>query len=95
MPFVMMTMVLMMMTMVMMTIAIQALAYDDDDRDDDTWVAIRYEYRRPKYRDASMHRCIVTTLATMCSFTCCRLGFLNDAGHYRADGCKLYKWQRF
>ena len=25
-------------------------------------VAIRYTYRRPKYRDASMHRCIVTTL---------------------------------
>ena len=29
----------------------------------DTWVAIRYAYRRPKYRDASMNRCIVTTLA--------------------------------
>ena len=28
----------------------------------DTWVTIRYTYRRPKYRDASMHRCIVTPL---------------------------------
>ena len=28
----------------------------------DTLVAIQYTYRRPKYRDASMHRCIVTTL---------------------------------
>ena len=28
----------------------------------DIWVAIRYAYRGAMYRDASMHRCIVTPL---------------------------------
>ena len=41
------------------------LWYRDTYRD--TWVAIRYAYRRPKYRDTSMHRCIVTTLWIMYS----------------------------
>ena len=31
----------------------------------DIWVAIRYAYRGAMYRDASMHRCIVTPLAWM------------------------------
>ena len=30
----------------------------------DIWVAIRYAYRGAMYRDASMHRCIVTPLSS-------------------------------
>ena len=42
------------------------LRYRDVYRDTyrDTWVTIRYAYRPPKYRDTSMHLCIVTTLIT-------------------------------
>ena len=42
------------------------LWYRDTYRD--TWVAIRYAYRRPKYRDTSKHRCIVTSLLHMLLF---------------------------
>ena len=39
----------------------------------DIWVAIRYAYRGAMYRDASMHRCIVTPLTltyiALCMYT--------------------------